>query len=162
MKKSKMTIEDVERMFYEGAKRALEQYGSTALELLETQSDFTLKQLAALVNHGITIRGLKAVIYEEAQKAGKVREVAKDLLYREILHEYPNGWYFDPNVAAFVKLGFWDSDIERLVPDYAENAAAIIRELTIENPPPEGWFPQGPDDPLLEELFDKHWPREES
>jgi len=149
-------------MFAEGAKRALEQYGSTALELLETHSDFTLKQLAALVNHGITIRGLKAVIYEEAQKAGKVREVAKDLLYREILDEYPDGWYFDPKVGALVKLGFWYSTIRDFAPCYKEESRAIIRELTIENPPPEGWFPEGPDDPLLEELFHKHWPREES
>ena len=157
-----MTPDDVNKLFAQRAKCALDAYGSTALELLETHTDFTLPQLAALVNRGINIHGLISVIYEEAQKAGRVRQVAKDLLYRYILTEYPNGWGTSTENAPDIGISFWWHDIRRLVPQKRPYAESIIRDLIMTNPPPEGWFPQGPDDPLLEELFDKHWPREES
>jgi hypothetical protein len=58
-----------------------------------------------------------------------------------------------------VKLS-WDYEIIRYGgdPKLAEYSDKIIRDLAIENQPPEGWFPELDVDPLIESLFDRHWP----
>jgi hypothetical protein len=100
------------------------------------------------------------VIYSEAERAGVVRDVAKDLLMRQILAEFPDGWTSRDKVRPFVKLGTWDQMLRKYVldPRVGMYALQISKVLTQLEEPPEGWLPNYPRDQRLDELFDRYWP----
>ena len=98
-------------------------------------------------------------VYEEALRNGVVRHAAKDLLVRTIRREFPEGWSSGGNVGAGVKLGSWRYEIKKYVRDakMGDYASRIIRQLTIDNPPPEGWMAQSQNDSFIDDLFNLYW-----
>jgi hypothetical protein len=152
----------VDRMFQDRAEKALAAAGCTALEFLAANPAVSTEQLARRLNRGASPIGITMVAYHEAARQGIVRQVAKDMLIREILGEFPNGWTAKGDVHPLVKIGRWHSEVT----DYGgsakhgQSAERILRSLAIENPPQEGWKPQFPNDPLIDELFKVHWPLE--
>src|SRR5262245_2977362 len=102
-------------------------------------------------------------IYDEAMQSDAVRDTARDLLFRQILAEYPSGWTSAGNVSCGVKLGSWRYEIKRYVRDasFGRFAEDILRDLTVEHRPAEGWSPVGENDPLICALFDRYWPMED-
>jgi hypothetical protein len=59
-----------------------------------------------------------------------------------------------------VKIGGWSSILSEYHFEESQRLKLIelLRDFTIENPPPEGWLPASNDDPLIQQLFDKYWP----
>ena len=105
----------------------------------------------------MTSRGLTMVLFDEASQQSNVRTLAKDLLYRKILEEFPQGWVEDEIVRATVKLGSWHYDVLEFAPEYEGSAAAILRVLATTQVPSRGWKPKSVDDERLRMLFDAHW-----
>jgi hypothetical protein len=150
----------VEQAFFNGAAIALKEAGLSALEFLAANPVVSKIELAKRLDRGTTARGLLMVIYHEAERAGVVREVAKDMLIRVILEKFPDGWTSQGSVRPSVKLGGWDRLLSEFVldPNVSVYGFLIIKDLAIDHQPPEGWKPALPNDPLIDELFDKHWP----
>jgi hypothetical protein len=162
VRKSTLAIQEVDSMFLGQAQRALAAAGCTALEFLRANPGASTVQLAKLLNHGASALGLVMAVYDEALNQGAVRETAKDLLIREILAEFPEGWNSAGDVRPGVKVGGWRFELKKYGRDkkIGECASRIIRELTIDRPPAAGWKPKVGQDPLIDELFDLHWPNE--
>jgi hypothetical protein len=150
----------IERSFLDGAMNALREEGVSALECLAANPGLSDIELAKRLDRGTTMRGLLMVLYDEAERAGVVRDVAKEMLIRTILTEFPDGWTRDDSVRPSVKLGSWDRLLRQCVLDPRAGLYGyqIIQELAIDNQPPEGWRVTLPKDPLIDQLFDKHWP----
>lgn len=150
----------VSKMFLESAKKALADADCNALDLVAEHPSLSILELAKKVNRGTNAFGLKLAIYEEAHEKGMVRKVAKDLLIRQINNEFPNGWIQSDEVRPAIRLGPWASDIYDSIrnPQIAKSVKSILRQLTIDHPPPEGWKPQRENDPVIDELFDFYWP----
>ncbi len=155
---------NVDRMFMESTRKALGVAGYTALKFLDANPGLSESELIDRLGRGASGFGLLMTIYEEAEQAGCIREVARDLLVRKIVQKLPNGWASDDDGRPSAWIGLWDSSIRRYVSDRqcGKYAANIVRHLTVDHPPPDGWKPQSNDDPLIDELFRRYWPREGS
>jgi len=158
--KQSPAIRAVDESFFDGARKALADAGLGALEFLAANPGASNVELAKRLNRGASGKGMTIAIYRDAETKGCVRDAAMWLLIGKILEEFPDGWGFFGNIAPSVRIGGWRSDIKRHVndPQIGEYASAIIRELAIENQPPDGWKPAVQDDPLINELFDRFWP----
>ena len=156
--------EAVERMFLDRAKSALEDAGYSAFEFLVASPGLSMIELAKRLNRGASALGLIMATYQEACQKGVVREAARDLLVREILEEYPEGWTSEKKIGAGIKLGSWRFEVKKYVKDQTIGtyATEIVRHLSVDHPPPDGWKPDPQDDPLINELFDRYWPIENS
>jgi hypothetical protein len=155
-----VTKQDVDRSFRETSRKALDAVKSTAIEFMAEHPAISKVEVAKRLGRGASAIGLTMLIYEEAERTGRTREVARELLFRKIISEFPDGWYEDKKVHAAVKLGGWDYDILKFAESSADYARAVLKDLTIDNVPPTGWKPEGPDDELLTLVFDKYWPAE--
>lgn len=153
----------IDRMFLEGAQNALAGAGYGALEFLAANPGMSKYEMAKRLNRGATAIGLIMAIYDEAAEKGIVRETAKELLIRQILNEFSDGWMSNGEPDAVSKLGGWlaVSQYGR-DPQISDYARSILRHLTIDHPPRDGWRPQPRNDPLIDEVFDRYWPVEPS
>jgi hypothetical protein len=149
---------DIDVGFYKAAKRQLQRLRISASQLLKDNPRRSKKEIAAMVGGGVTSRGLTVVLFEESRNQSTVRSLAKDLLYRKILEEFPDGWEYDDKVHTSVKLGSWHFDIHEFAPEFEDFAAAIVRSLTSSNAPKVGWKPDNRDDERITVVFDKCWP----
>lgn len=156
-KKDQSAIEAVDRGFHNRARGQLQKLGITATEFLRQHPDCSKVQLAQIINHGVTARGLTIQLFEEAQQQNAVKVLAQELLYREILEEFPEGWFEDPEVRATVKISRWRSDVLEFAPEFREQATAIIKALATTNKPKQGWRPTSADDEEIRFLFDRYW-----
>ena len=105
--------------------------------------------------------GLKLILYEEAAKTHCFRHTAIDMLFREIICEFPDGWT-NQGIHPHIRLSSWDFPFKFIGVEKAmQRAMAVLRELTMTNPPAEGWLPQEANDPLIRRAFDLHWPDDE-
>jgi len=103
--------------------------------------------------------------FREARQCGTVREAAQDSLVREIAEFLPNGWGIATN-TEFQRaraLASWSSSVK--VTGRCEACAPQVRaisdalwSLSI----PIEWKPSGPNDPIIESLFEQHWKCEPS
>ncbi len=160
MLKPTPATEAVDRMFLERAHKALAAENCTALEFASSNPNLSLIELAQKLNHGVSAIGLVMAIYEDAEGKNLMRETVKDLLYRTIRDEFSEGWSTNEKVSPSVKIGGWIHEIKRFVrdPSVAFLAENIFSDLVFRAPPPEGWIPVPGADPLIERLFDRHWP----
>ncbi len=151
----------VDKMFLDRAKNALRETGCTALEFLRANPVVPLTELAKRLNRGASALGLVMAIYQQATDTGCVREAAKDLLTRRVIDSFPDGWTSQSDVHPLIRIGFWDKEIADYTLDaqYGVYAKKIIRELTIDHPPPEGWKAQPENDPRIDQLFNRFWPK---
>jgi len=149
----------VDEEFLAAAQHALRVEGCTALEFLRRNPGVSKIELAKRLDRGTSALGLVMAIYKEAAEEGVVREIAMDLLIRQVAKEFPHGWACGGSIRPGVKLGSWQYEITKYVPDseIAQSATRIIKWLTIEHLPPDGWKPLPLNDPLLDELFTRFW-----
>lgn len=151
------TIADVDLALHQGALIALHRAKISATDLLLRFPTRSMKELAEILGSGATARGLKMVLFSEARQHSLLREVAQDLLYREILEKFPNGWFEEETIRAIVKLGSWHYDLYKFAPEFEECAIAILKSLAVTNKPPDGWKPLSPSDDRIQTLFDTYW-----
>ena len=155
--KSVKTKEDVDIQFYTVARDALRAANVDALQHLQMNPGVSSIELTKRLARGASEIGLSMVLYTEAKRKGQVKQLAQELLYRNINAAFPCGWEDDAKVHASVKLGDWSYQIFRNVREFSVCAVAIIRDLTSKDSPPVGWIPSGADDPRLNALFNAHW-----
>lgn len=150
----------VDQGFLDAAKNTLRQANLSAMEYLNDHPGASLVTLAKNLGRGVCAMGLRMAVYEEAQQMGHLRSMAMDVLTRQILKKFPMGWSSTGNISPSVMIGSWDTDLEDFSNDERIDgyARAIIDDLSINHPPPEGWKPQVKNDPFLVKLFDRHWP----
>jgi hypothetical protein len=107
----------------------------------------------------VSARGLERALIEEAEQAGTMDRCARGLLARDLLTELPDGWpsaddgdatRLIQRASAFASVAF------ALPPSYAPALQRIRRSMEIADIP-SGWRPDGPDDPLLIDVFAEHW-----
>jgi hypothetical protein len=131
-------------------------------DLLASMPAKTYNEVASRFENAAPIQ-IIAVQFMEAKAVDRVRDAAKGSLCRNVAEKLPKGWgigkeaKFDSNLA----LSRWSTEIvvtgecEELEP-FVEAVADALYQL----PPPRGWRPQGPGDPLIKSIFDAHWPVE--
>ena len=158
MKTSRVQID---RGFYQHAKDALDRIGTSATEFLQRYPKLSKRELAESIGNGVTSRGITMVLFEEARERNDVGRLAKDLLFRKIVAEFPAGWRNDTKVCASVKLGSWHYDILEFAPEFKESAVRILRTLTSINSPEIGWKPESAEDERLSPLFEGSWRQSE-
>ena len=102
-----------------------------------------------------------AVQFQEAKSAGRVRAAAKDSLCRNLLEQLPDGWGVGKNAEwqAVRALSSWSSDIQVTGKcEELEQKLLGIAKALHDMPPPQGWIPNGPEDPVIESIFNLRWP----
>jgi len=151
-----ISIDDVDREFYETTKQALAIKGMKPMEFAMQHRRLSKIELAKLLGNGASAWGLTMLLFEEAQDTARIRELAENLLFRKILAEYANGWYDDEKISTTVKIGRWYSNIANFAPAYENAAFSIVRSFA-SDPPANGWLPESEDDEQLQRLFDKYW-----
>lgn len=124
----------------------------------------TLEDLVAAIGEGdVAPIQLQWRFVEEAIASNATRECALDLLVR-MLHEVKGGWPSDPSWDGQddvrSSLISWQTSLKG--EQYDVLTEKIVHELLEGTSIPPGWLPSGVDDPLLEALFDKHWPQQKS
>ena len=147
----------VDAMFRDRTHKALSAAGYSALEALAANPRISIIELAKRINRGASAIGLTMAVYHEAIGKDAVRQIAKQLLIRELLEEFPTGWSVDGNVHPLIRVGTWHSEVANYT-TFGDYADRIVRHLAIDSPPQEGWMPEWPVDPLIDELFDRWWP----
>jgi hypothetical protein len=152
----------VDRMFLDGAQKALGLAGYTALEFLSNHPGLSKIELAKKLNCGASALGLIMAVYEEALRERVVRQTAKDLLIRQILQDLSDGWSLAGKMSPIVALSSWSYEIGEYAREKKlhEYASAIVQHLAKHRPPPDGWKPLLMNDPLIDEAFELHWPAE--
>jgi len=152
----------VDQMFLTKAQAALSAAGYAPIEFLLNSPGASKTDLAKTLGKGASAIGLVMAIFEEACREGVVRDVAKNLLVREIISRFPHGWSssFLDGIGPLAKLSGWRSEVKRYGQDprFAAYALSIIRELALNHPPADGWRPEPKNDPIIDELFDRFWP----
>lgn len=90
----------------------------------------------------------------EAKAAGTDAgaDCARDLLVRSIHQHFPTGWNLDDETAERHAYGEWASELDRI----ADVDTLALWETLVERAP-AGWMPQDINDPLLADVFRKHW-----
>jgi hypothetical protein len=148
---------DIDRDLYERALTELQKLGVTATELMQRHPDCSKKKLAEIIGNRVTSRGLTMTLFEEARRQETVRSLARELLYRKIINEFPEGWFEEENVRSTVKLGSWHYDVLEFAPEYEESAVKILTALATTQKPDVGWKPTTADDERLRLLFETFW-----
>jgi len=99
------------------------------------------------------------LLLDQAKATGTVVRIARDLLVRK-LNEYTTGWPDPSDLHARKRLGSclanWSSSISSYLPEYSDITMHIGRVLLGE-PMPVGWLPVDASDPVLIDLFHRHW-----
>jgi len=116
------------------------------------------------VEDGVRANDIAAVqmlwmLLDQAKSTGTVERIARDLLVRK-LNEYMTSWPDPGDLRAKKRLGSclanWSSSISSHLPEYSDVTMHMGRILLDEHMP-EGWFPIDALDPVLIDLFHRHW-----
>lgn len=156
----RLTVAAVDGKFLAKAQTALKKIGQSAIDFLSSHPDLSKVELARRLNHGANAIGLVMALYDEANRTGKIRELAQELLFRQIRAKFPDGWRVGGSVDPIVSIGSWSFEIGKYGNDEseAEYAQRIIREFGQTNSPPAGWIPESNRDEYIERAFKLHWP----
>ena len=116
---------------------------------------------------GFAADQLKRRLLDEAKRRGDVERCARDLLVRSLHAKLPEGWRIDwgPDIRGDATTPFWrhatalsnwTSSISVHLPECKVTLRRIADALDATKPP-EGWLPVDADDPLLVDIFRRHW-----
>jgi hypothetical protein len=152
--------------WYERIKQRVRERGfATATEFADTQPTASLLDLAdQLGKDDVAAAQLEKVLLHEAGEADAMEQCAKSLLVRRFHEKLPEGWQQEwddsPLGSNFRRAGVYGSWCAAL-PDRYEQIGDAIWDAICAASIPEGWLPASPDDPVLVEIFQKHWRRPE-
>jgi hypothetical protein len=150
--------------WYERIKRRVRERGfATATEFADTQPTASLLDLAdQLGKDDVAAAQLEKVLLHEAEEMGAMELCARSLLARRIHEELPEGWPTEWNRDATMRrasaCGAWAAALgNRYEASYYRITDALKAAALDTTVIPPGWLPFGPDDPILVEIFRKHW-----
>jgi hypothetical protein len=107
---------------------------------------------------------LIAVQFREAKAAARLRDAVKDSLCRNLAEQLPGGWGVGEKSEWQVvrALSGWSSEIQVTGECQELRAKLLSIASALRNlPPPQEWIPAGPNDSIIEAVFDLHWPNNE-
>jgi hypothetical protein len=93
---------------------------------------------------------------------GRLRQAAVDSLSRFLAEHVKRGWgrgrHFPLRVAS--AFGDWKTVVRQFADtdEMLHQRLDAVTEAIKASNPPEGWVPQGGDDQILQDAFDKGWP----
>jgi hypothetical protein len=134
--------------------------GLSIQELLETYSRESYKELSQKLAMNAAPMSLKQLAYELAVAENNVKTFVKDLLFRHLIHQFPNGWPQQSGDDIHFSFHRWLSDISDLAKEFSliVFSLKVSRHLSFVAPPVVGWIPITRNDPIIEQLFDRYWP----
>jgi hypothetical protein len=102
---------------------------------------------------------LSRLQFDEAAGNDNLRSAAMDCFAREVVEHLNVGWAHGPrsDSRAASVYAHWISAIERVRPEARPIAMAVWKALK-DQPPPAGWLPTGPEDPIIVKAFALGWP----
>lgn len=130
-------------------------------ELLEQMPAHPYRDVAERLGPRVPPIQVIVAQFKEAVASNSVRAAARDSLCRHINEEFPQGWGLgdDPDWQADLALTMWTKDIVVTADlEELEGRLAKIGDTLCGFPPPTGWRPSGPTDPLINRAFDACWP----
>ncbi|HWO21865.1 MAG TPA: hypothetical protein VNO30_24010 [Kofleriaceae bacterium] len=96
------------------------------------------------------------MLVEEAIRTHTIPRVLRDLFVRELREVLPQGWKSPLDDASRSQvadaLATWGAELRELLPEettFTAGRAFLNAEL------PNGWFPEGPDDPVIVSFVDR-------
>jgi hypothetical protein len=99
---------------------------------------------------------IRSMLVDEAIRTRTIPRLFRDLLFRELRQALPQGWSspLDDKSRAEVAfaLGSWELDIDDHLdkePTFQAGQDLLNAEL------PDGWLPEGPDDPVIVAFVDR-------
>lgn len=103
-------------------------------------------------------------LLDEAQATHRIEQRARDLFVRVLVDALPQGWppargETSPETRKPLGLALilWSGDIRSHLPAYETTVTAAADAFLTDRSIPVGWLPSTVDDPLLVELFRRHW-----
>lgn len=154
------------------AARLKERGFSTVSAFADSRPAATQKELAdelasVIDADGVMVGDLAPVqvvwaLLDEAKEARAVEVRARDLFVRDLA--LTDGWPPPRGAIAPEKrkplvraLTSWAGDIGSHLAEYDQAAQDFVNALLIDQSIPVGWLPSTVDDPILVELFRRHW-----
>lgn len=94
---------------------------------------------------------VQRLVYEEALERNDILGFAKDCIVRELWRRIPTGWSTGDEFLSKVSGAYagWITSLEDSYQDHADRAWDWLKEQPI----PEGWLPEGSNDPWIEAMF---------
>jgi hypothetical protein len=137
---------------------------ASVTEYADSRPSATLLELADNLGSGeVAAIQVRWRLVAEAEANGTIERCAQCLLVRTLHDELPEGWQRewkdipgDPSTPFFRKVGAF-SDVVVALPDQYADAMRRIRLAFDAADIPEGWLPESPDDPVIAEMFRRHW-----
>jgi hypothetical protein len=134
------------------------------LEFISLNRNLGYVKLAEIL--GPEIAGMQVVEmqFDEAERNGELRRVAKDSLLRECLTFLDKGWAVDSDFIHAKLASFWTCSISFSTgaPKRAEykSKLQLVWKSLVSSSPPRGWIPNSLEDPYLTRAFDIGWPND--
>jgi hypothetical protein len=131
----------------------------SATAYADTQPHKPVCELTTELGADIAPTCLEQMLIEEAEASGTMERCARDLLARDLRLVFSDGWAIDgpddfyfKSERASIFLG-----LSMVLPKAYRLAVARVRDAMDRATVPRGWLPEGPNDPVLLELFIGHW-----
>jgi hypothetical protein len=145
--------------------RVRERGFSSVTEFVESRPSATLGDLADEL--GVTDIAPVQIEWRwvaESEQNDTMERCARGLLARQLRWKLPEGWHRewrdvpgDPKTPLFRKIGAFSSLVVAL-PEKYKDAVQRVRRAFDAAEIPVGWLPTDADDPVIVELFRRHWP----
>jgi hypothetical protein len=132
--------------------RIMSQGHSSVITFAEAHAGATFFELAKRLGDGVAPIQVEQLISEAYYEDGNFERYARSALVRHLRSEMPNGWKVDNNFDFERVCAFTDWKL-RLPDDYKEATERVWGIFKQVETIPKGWFPQGPDDPVITEIF---------
>jgi hypothetical protein len=137
---------------------------SSATAYVNSRPQASLSELAGeLGNPAIAAMQLEHQLVEEAELTGTMELCVRSLLARDLRGELPDGWPREGSASTdeagsplFRRAGVFLS-LSMALPEACEPAVERIRRAMVGAGIPAGWVPEGAEDPVLVEVFARHW-----
>jgi hypothetical protein len=138
---------------------------NTVTAFADSQPTTSLLDLAALLGDDVGADDIERVLVDEAEEAGTIRRCAMSLFVRRLNQKLPGGWpteWTSGFSGTTMRLSSACSSVAIALPGPCRNACDRVSDALLKARNegigiPAGWLPEGPDDPILVQLFRDYW-----
>jgi hypothetical protein len=130
----------------------IRQHGfDTVTEFANDRAGASLSMLAdELGREDVAPAQLRSMLLDEASRTKTLPRLLRDLFVRELRHQLPAGWKYpledDSRYAVVSAIADWVAEFQDYINDEGKSAA---RRILLNTELPQGWLPEGPDDPVV-------------